>query len=50
VVEAEIMTEGDEFIAAMRTQPCDTDTKSLMTLDQAVADQRRAIVRRVTRS
>jgi hypothetical protein len=50
VVEAEIMTEGDEFIAAMRMQPCDTDTKSLMTLDQAVAEQRRAIVGRVMRS
>ena len=48
-VEAEVvMSEGDEFIAAMRTQPDDTAGTGLMTLEDAVQAQR-AVLRRVTR-
>lgn len=42
------MSEGDEFIAAMRTQPDDTAGTGLMTLEDAVQAQR-AVLRRVTR-
>jgi hypothetical protein len=48
-VKAEVMTEGDEFIAAMRTQPSEANTAgALMTLEDAVSAQR-AVIRRVVR-
>lgn len=52
-VEAEVMDEGDEFLAAFRTQPGPLGPQGpsgsgLLSLEDAVQAQR-AIVRRVTR-
>ena len=47
-VEAEVMSEGDELIAAMRTQQPNETGTALLSLEDAVHEQR-AIERRVTR-